>query len=83
MSKKCFKWNKKCSQTKFVTNRTRIAWKQKMCFYGTLWCLIVVFASYGLVWPCMALYGLALLLLFTAIAICGLIQFRMEFCDMV
>ena len=94
MSKKCSKWNKKCSQTKFVTNRTKnvhgnkkCAREQKMCFCGTLWYLIVVFALYGHVWPCVVSNDLVwprmvLLLLFTAMAMCGLIRFSMAFCDM-
>ena len=59
-----------------------------MCFCGTLWYWIAVFALYGLMWPYMALYGLmwlcmVLLLLFTAMAMCGLIRLSMDLCDLV
>ena len=67
MSKKCYKWNKKCSRTKSVPNRTRKVTKGTknaamkivpncMAFFGlawSLWHFIILFF-----WSCTVFYGL-------------------------
>ena len=78
--------NKKCAR------------EQKMCFCGTLGYLFVAFALYGLLWICMALCGLMwsrvvfyglmalwpriVLLLFTAMTMCGLIRLSVALWDL-
>ena len=80
-----------CKRTKNVHHNKKCAREQKKVLGNKnvlLWQIMVLNCRVCLVWPYVALYGLmwprmALMLLFTAMTICGLIRISMALCVLV
>ena len=74
-NKKCAREQKMCKGTKSV-----LLW-HIMVLNCRVWLVWLFLALCGLVWSCKALCGLVWLLLFTAMARCGVIRLSMALCD--
>ena len=83
-NKKCAREQKISKGTKNVQGNKKCAREQKNVL---LWHIMVLNCRVCPVWPCVVLYGLMwphfVLLLFTAMVMCGLIRLSMALCDLV